>query len=87
MNWKFRVLKAKMNYQTKTLNLVMWILCEDLELKWIKNIILSMDVNYKCENMGIEIMKKFKILKIEISSAFMMDYTIKINCEFRIYNF
>lgn len=37
--------------------------------------------------MGIEIMKKFKILKIEISSAFMMGYTIKINCEFSIYNF
>lgn len=37
--------------------------------------------------MEIEIMKKFKILKIEINSAFMMDYTIKINCEFRIYNF
>lgn len=31
--------------------------------------------------------KEFKILKIEISNAFMMDYTIKINCKFRIYNF
>lgn len=37
--------------------------------------------------MGIEIMKEFKILKIEINSAFMMNYTIKINYKFKIYNF
>lgn len=47
-----------------------------------------MDVNYiNAKGMGMEIMKEFKILKIETNSAFMMDYTIKINCKFRIYNF
>lgn len=57
-------------------------------MKWIKNIITSMDVNYiNAKGMGMEIMKEFKILKIETNSAFMMDYTIKINCKFRIYNF